>query len=143
MINPPEARKRFDKAIKDARNTNQKIGPEKWKIYSYLHEDNFQKAYNQLVKLKNNIDSYEFSDEKKQDEISSILWHEYFIKAHTGEHDAAKTALKKKKEIDLESAKKSKNTHSIKNTESSSYSRSYNPVPSIQSVSSRGIHSRK
>lgn len=118
MIAPPEARKRFDQAIKDARNTNQKIGPEKWKVYSFLHENNFQKAYNQLIKLKNNIDSYEFSDEKKQDEISSILWHEYFIKAHTGEHDAAKTALKKKKEIDLAIAKKSKNTRSIKYTES-------------------------
>ena len=99
-------------------NANQKIGPEYAKIYTYLHEDNFQKAYNQLVKLKNNIDSYDFSDEKKQDEISSILWHEYFIKAHTGEHDAAKTALKKQKEIDLAKAKKSKNTRSVKNTES-------------------------
>ena len=118
MIDPPEARKRFDQAIKDARNADQRIGPEYAKTYTYLHEDNFQKAYAQLINLKNKIDSYEFSDEKKQDEISSILWHEYFIKAHTGEHDAAKKALKKKKEIDLESAKKSKNTRSIKNTES-------------------------
>ena len=118
MIDPPEARKRFDQAIKDARNANQRIGPEYAKIYTYIHEDNFQKAYNQLVKLKNNIDSYDFSDEKKQDEISSILWHEYFIKAHTGEHDAAKTALKKHKEINLAKAKKSKNARSVKNTES-------------------------
>ena len=118
MFNPEEARKRFDQAIKDARNTNQKIGPEYTKIYTYLHEDNFQKAYNQLVKLKNNINSYALSDEKKQDEISSILWHEYFIKAHTGEYDAAKTALEKQKEIDLAIAKKSKNTKSIQNTES-------------------------
>ena len=51
--------------------------------------------------------------EKKQDEISSILWHEYFIKAHTGEYDAAKKALKKQKEIDLAKAKKSKNTYVI------------------------------
>ena len=118
MFNPEEARKRFDQAIKDARNTNQKIGPEYAKIYTYLHEDNFQKAYNQLVKLKNNINSYALSDEKKQDEISSILWHEYFIKAHTGEYDAAKTALEKQKEIDLAIARKSKNTRSIQNTES-------------------------
>tara|TARA_Y100000758_G_scaffold268063_1_gene208890 strand:- start:127 stop:1062 length:936 start_codon:yes stop_codon:yes gene_type:complete len=118
MFNPEEARKRFDQAIKDARNTNQKIGPEYAKIYTYLHEDNFQKAYNQLVKLKNNINSYALSDEKKQDEISSILWHEYFIKAHTGEYDAATTALEKQKEIDLAIARKSKNTKSIQNTES-------------------------
>ena len=118
MINPPEARKRFDQAIKDARNADQRIGPEYSKTYTYLHEDNFQKAYAQLINLKNKIDSYEFSDEKKQDEISSILWHEYFIKAHTGEHDAAKNALKKQKEINLAKAKKSKNTRSVKNTES-------------------------
>jgi len=118
MIDPPEARKRFDQAIEDARNTNQRIGPEYAKIYTFLHEDNFQKAYAQLIKLKNKIDSYDLSDEKKQDNLSVILWHEYFIKAHTGEHDAAKTALKKKKEIDLTKAKKSKNTRSVKNTQS-------------------------
>ena len=118
MIDPPEARKRFDQAIEDARNTNQRIGPEYAKIYTFLHEDNFQKAYAQLIKLKNKIDSYDLSDEKKQDNLSSILWHEYFIKAHTGEHDAAKTALKKKKEIDLAKAKKSKNNRSVKNTQS-------------------------
>jgi len=118
MIDPPEARKRFDQAIKDARTINQKIGPEKWKVYTYLHEENFQKGFSQLVDLKNKIDSYGLSEEKKQDEISAILWHEYFIKSHTGEHDAAKTALKKQKTINLIKANKSKNTRSLRNTES-------------------------
>ena len=66
MIDPPEARKRFDKAVKDARNTNQKINPEKCKIYTYLHENKFQEAHTQLINLKNKLDSYDLSDEKKQ-----------------------------------------------------------------------------
>jgi tetratricopeptide (TPR) repeat protein len=118
MIDPPEARKRFDQAINDARNPGQKIGPEKWKVYTHIHENNFQKAHDQLMKLKNKLDSYGFSDEKVQEEMSDVLWHEYFIKAHTGEHDAANTALKKKKIIDLAIAKKSKNKRAINNAES-------------------------
>ena len=117
MIDPPEARKRFDQAVKDARTTNQKIGPEYAKIYTYLHEEEFQKAHSQLMKLKNNLESYDLSEEKKQSELSEILWHEYFIKSHTGEHDAAKIALKKQNVIDLAIAKKSKNERSVKNTE--------------------------
>ena len=116
MFNPSEARKKFDQAINDARNTNQKIGPEYAKVYTYLHEDDFQGAYTQLMRLKNNLDSYKLSDEKKQDELSSILWHEYFIKSHTGEHDAAKTALAAQNVIDLAIAKKSKNDRSVSNT---------------------------
>jgi tetratricopeptide (TPR) repeat protein len=63
------------------------------------------------------MDSYGFSNEKKLEEMSSILWHEYFIKAHTGEYVAAKTILKKKKNIDLSIAKKSKNKRALINTE--------------------------
>ena len=118
MIDPPEARKRFDQAIIDARNPSQKIGPEYWKVYTYLHENKFQKGFDQLMMLKNKLDSYGFSSEKRQEEMSDVLWHEYFIKAHTGEHDAAKTALKKKKTIDLAMAKKSKNKLAVNNTES-------------------------
>jgi hypothetical protein len=118
MIDPPEARKRFDQAINDARNPGQKIAPEYWKVYTHIHENNFQKAHDQLMKLKNKLDSYGFSDEKKEEEMSEILWHEYFIKAHTGEHDAANTTLKKKKTIDLAMAKKSKNKLAVNNTES-------------------------
>jgi tetratricopeptide (TPR) repeat protein len=119
FIDPPEARKRFDQATNDARNPGQKIAPEYWKVYTYLHENEFQKGHNQLIKLKNKLDSYGFSDDKKEEELSDILWHEYFIKAHTGEFDVAKTALKKKKEIDLAIARKSKNDRSVQNTESS------------------------
>ncbi len=118
MIDPPEARKRFDQAINDARNPGQKIAPEYWKVYTHIHENNFQKAHDQLMKLKNKLDSYGFSDEKKEEEMSKVLWHEYFIKAHTGEHDAANTTLKKKKTIDLAMAKKSKNKLAVNNTES-------------------------
>ena len=118
MIDPPEARKRFDQAISDARNSSQKIGPEYAKVYTYLHENKFQKSYVQLIKLKNKLDSYGFSDEKKQEEMSDILWHEYFIKAHTGEYDAAKKAINEKSKIDLMIAKKSKNKRAVKNTES-------------------------
>jgi tetratricopeptide (TPR) repeat protein len=70
------------------------------------------------MKLKNKLDSYGFSDEKVQEKMSDVLWHEYFIKAHTGEHDAANTTLKKKKIIDLAIAKKSKNKRAINNAES-------------------------
>ena len=73
----------------------------------------------QLLDLKNNIDSYGFTDEKKQEEISQILWHEYFIMSHSGQYDAAKTALDEKKEIDIVMAKRSKNERAVKNTESS------------------------
>ena len=118
MIDPPEARKRFDQATNDARNPGQKIAPEYWKVYTHIHENNFQKAHDQLMKLKNKLDSYGFSDEKKEEEMSKILWHEYFIKAHTGEHDAANTTLKKKKTIDLAMAKKSKNKLAVNNAES-------------------------
>ncbi len=118
MIDPPEARKRFDQAINDARNPGQKIAPEYWKVYTHIHENNFQKAHDQLMKLKNKLDSYGFSDEKVQEKMSDVLWHEYFIKAHTGEHDAANTTLKKKKIIDLAIAKKSKNKRAINNAES-------------------------
>ena len=117
MIDPPEARKRFDQAIIDSKSLDQKVGPEYGKVYTYLHENDFQKGYSQLIKLKNNMDSYGFSNEKKLEEMSSILWHEYFIKAHTGEHVAAKTILKKKKNIDLSIAKKSKNKRALINTE--------------------------
>jgi len=116
MIDPSEARKRFDQAVNDARSTSQKIGPEYAKIYTYLHEDEFQKAHNQLMKLKNNLDSYDLSEEKKQSELSQILWHEYFIKSHTGEYDAAKSALQKQNVIDLALAKKSKNERSVIDT---------------------------
>ena len=118
FIDPTEARKRFDQAINDARNPNQKIGPEYAKVYTYLHENEFQKGHDQLMKLKNKLDSYGFPDEKKQEEISDILWHEYFIKSHNGQHDAAKTVLKRKKEIDLVMARNSKNERAVNNTES-------------------------
>jgi len=116
MIDPSEARKRFDQAVNDARSARQKIGPEYAKIYTYLHEDEFQKAHTQLMKLKNNLDSYDLSEEKKQSELSQILWHEYFIKSHTGEYDAAKIALQKQNVIDLALAKKSKNERSVIDT---------------------------
>lgn len=116
MIDPSEARKRFDQAVNDARSARQKIGPEYAKIYTYLHEDEFQKAHSQLMKLKNNLDSYDLSEEKKQSELSQILWHEYFIKSHTGEYDAAKSALQKQNVIDLALAKKSKNERSVIDT---------------------------
>jgi tetratricopeptide (TPR) repeat protein len=118
MIDPPEARKRFDQATNDARNPGQKIAPEYWKVYTHLHENKFQKGHDQLMKLKKKLDSYGFSDEKKEEEMSKVLWHEYFIKAHTGEHDAANTTLKKKKTIDLAMAKKSKNKLAVNNAES-------------------------
>ena len=116
MLDPSEARKRFDQAVNDARSARQKIGPEYAKIYTYLHEDEFQKAHTQLMKLKNNLDSYDLSEEKKQSELSQILWHEYFIKSHTGEYDAAKIALQKQNVIDLALAKKSKNERSVIDT---------------------------
>ena len=116
MIDPSEARKRFDQAVNDARSARQKIGPEYAKIYTYLHEDEFQKAYTQLMNLKNNLDSYNLSKEKKQSELSQILWHEYFIKSHTGEYDAAKIALQKQNVIDLAIAKKSRNERSVTDT---------------------------
>ena len=72
-----------------------------------------------MIKLKNNINSYGFSDEKKQEEISEILWHEYFIMSHSGQFDAAETALEEKKGIDMEMANRSKNERAVKNTESS------------------------
>ena len=65
MIDPPEARKRFDQAIIDSKSLDQKVGPEYGKVYTYLHENDFQKGYSQLIKLKNNMDSYGFSNEKK------------------------------------------------------------------------------
>ena len=119
FIDPTEARKRFDQAINDSKISNQKIGPEYAKVYTYLHENDFNKGHAQLLKLKNNIDSYEFTDEKKQEEISQILWHKYFIMSHSGQFDAAKTALEEKKGIDMEMAKRSKNERAVKNTESS------------------------
>jgi len=119
FIDPTEARKRFDQAINDSKISNQKIGPEYAKVYTYLHENDFNKGHSQLLKLKNNIDSYGFTDEKKQEEISEILWHEYFIMSHSGQFDAAKTALEEKKGIDMEMAKRSKNERAVKNTESS------------------------
>ena len=119
FINPTEARKRFDKATNDARNPSQKIGPEKAKVYTYLHEDDFQKATSQILKIKKSLESYNFTDEEIKDQMSSLLWHEYFIMSHSGQHDAAKTALKKKKEIDFAIAKKSKNDRSMQNTETS------------------------
>ncbi len=118
FINPTEARKRFDQAINDSKNSDQKIGPEYAKVYTYLHENDFNKGHLQLLKLKNNIDSYGFTDEKKQEEISEILWHEYFIMSHSGQFDAAKTALEEKKGIDIAMAKRSKNERAVKNTES-------------------------
>ena len=119
MIAPPEARKRFDQAIKDARSSNQKIGPEKAKVYTYLHENDFQKALSQLYKIKKNLGSYNFTEEKIKSQMSSLLWHEYFIMSHSGQHDSAKKALNRKKEIDLAIARKSKNDRSVQNTESS------------------------
>lgn len=118
MINPPEARKRFDQAIKDAKTSDQSIGPEYAKVYTYLHENDFSKGYSQLISLKDNLHSYSFSEEKKQEEMSDILWHEYFIKAHTGEHDMAKKSLKEMKKINLDIAKKSMNKRAVNNTES-------------------------
>jgi tetratricopeptide (TPR) repeat protein len=118
FIDPTEARKRFDQATNEARNPSQKIGPEYGKVYTYLHENEFQKGYAQLMKLKNKIDSYGFSDEKKQEEISDILWNEYFILSHSGRHDAAKKAINEKRIIDLAIAKKSKNKRAVKNEES-------------------------
>ena len=118
FIDPTEARKRFDQAINDSKNSDQKIGPEYAKVYTYLHENDFNKGHSQLLKLKNNIDSYGFTDEKKQEEISEILWHEYFIMSHSGHYDAAKTVLKEKKGIDIAMAKRSKNERAVKNTES-------------------------
>ena len=118
MLDPPEARKRFDQAIKDARNANQRIGPEYAKVYTYLHENDFIKGHSQLLKLKSNIDSYGFTDDKKQEEISEILWHEYFIMSHSGQFDAAETSLEEKKEIDIEMANRSNNERAVKNTES-------------------------
>ena len=119
FIDPTEARKRFDKATNDARNPSQKIGTEKAKVYTYLHEDDFQKATSQILKIKKSLESYNFTDEEIKDQMSNLLWHEYFIMSHSGQHDAAKTALKKKKEIDLAIAKKSKNDRSMQNTETS------------------------
>ncbi len=119
FIDPTEARKRFDQAINDSRNSDQKIGPEYAKVYTYLHENDFNKGHVQLLKLKNNIDSYGFTDEKKQEEISQILWHEYFIMSHSGQYDAAKTALEEKKGIDIAMAKRSTNERAVKYTKSS------------------------
>ncbi len=118
MFNLPEARKRFDQAVRDARSTDQRLGPEYAKVHTYLHEDDFQGAYSQLEKFKNKLDSYSLSVDKKRGELSSILWYEYFIKSHSGEHEDAKKALEERKIIDLEIAKLSNNQRAIQNTES-------------------------
>ena len=118
MFNPEEARKRFDQAVNEARTDNQKIGPEQAKIYTHLHQNNFQKALAQVELIKTSLSNYDFSDQEIQSQMSGLLWHEYFIHSHSGQYALAKNALKEKRRIDIALAKLSKNELSVYNTES-------------------------
>ena len=118
MFNPEEARKRFDQAVDEARTNNQKIGPKKAKIYTHLHQNNFQKALAEVELIKTSLANYDFSDQEIQSQMSDLLWHEYFIHSHSGQYALAKNALKEKRRIDISLAKLSKNELSIYNTES-------------------------
>ena len=94
MFNPEEARKRFDQAVDEARTNNQKIGPKKAKIYTHLHQNNFQKALGEVALIKTSLANYDFSDQEIQSQMSDLLWHEYFIHSHSGQYALAKNALK-------------------------------------------------
>jgi len=118
FISDFEARERFNQAIKDARNPNQKFNTEKYIIYTHLYGGDFQKGHTQLLKLMNKINAFGFSDEEKNEWMSDLYWNEYFILSHSGKHAEAKKALSNKGDVDLEIAKKSKNKLALKNTKS-------------------------
>ena len=118
MFDPEEARKRFDKAVNEARTNNQKIGPEYAKVYTYLHQNNFAMGLNQVKAIKNSLSNYGFSDQEIDSELSDLLWHEYFIYSHSGQYDNAKKSLVEKRKIDMKLAKLSKNDRSTFDTES-------------------------
>ena len=118
MFDPEEARKRFNKAVSEARTNNQKIGPEYAKVYTYLHQNNFAMGLNQVKEIKNSLPSYGFSDQEVDSELSDLLWHEYFIYSHSGQYSDAKKSLADKRKIDMKLAKLSKNNRSTFDTES-------------------------
>ncbi len=118
MFDPSEARKRFDQAINEAKTKNQKIGPQYAKIYTYLHQNDFSMALDQVNFIKKNLNSYDFTNQEIDSELSDLLWHEYFIYSHSGQYESAKKSLAEKRKIDIGLAKLSKNERSLYNTES-------------------------
>ena len=96
MFDPAEARKRFDQAINEAKTKNQKIGPEYAKIYTYLHQNDFSMALDQVRSIKQNLNSYDFTKQEIDSELSDLLWHEYFIYSHSGQYEMAKKSLTEK-----------------------------------------------
>ena len=118
MFDPIEARKRFDQAINEARTNNQKIGPEYAKVYTFLHQNEFSKALEQVKAIKQSLNSYGFTGQEVESELSDLLWHEYFIFSHSGQYERAKQALAEKRKIDIALSKLSKNERSVYDTES-------------------------
>ena len=112
-----EARKRFSQAKEEATNPSSKLWADLFSVYTYLYIDDYSKAHADLLGVKNNMSSYGFSDEEKDERMSRVLWNEYHVLSHMGKYDDAKIILAEKRILDMSIANKSKNKESIRQTE--------------------------